>query len=64
MALRLWWGFLQVQKVNCTQKVFQPHGGPSMGHSTLWVLNGVSSSHLAPLTIPLGQTANIHLLAC
>lgn len=35
VALRLWWGFLQVWKVNCTQKVFQPHKGPNVGHSML-----------------------------
>lgn len=35
VALHLWWGFLQVQKVNCALKVFQSHKGPSLGHSLL-----------------------------
>lgn len=62
MALRLWWGLLQVRKVSCTQKVFQPHRGPSVGHSVLWAPNEVSLSHPAPLIDPLGQTAKLHLL--
>lgn len=58
MALHVWWGFLWVWKVNCTQKVCQlwrwiwvasPTLDPARSSDMLYVISSISFSYLTTL---------------